>query len=438
MIIRSNKEQRLARPTLLAYNYKLVHEVCMRHVLVIQLARFGDIVQSKRLLLSLAADDSTRVHFCVDATLAPLAKKLYPFVELHTLRAHSSTAAEVFSVAAETFAAFEKAQFERIYLLNYSPLSFALASLFEAEQVFGYARIHGQPMRGPWALITFNLMHDRRFAPLNLVDLWAHLHSKPLGPEKVNPIPRSPGSQRIGIVMAGRESRRSLPPAVLATCVQAVFQARGGPELVCIGSSNERPLVRRLARELSGPAAGKIEDRTGQTTLTDLPDLMRELDMVITPDTGAMHLAAHLGVPVQAFFLSSAWCFETGPYGFGHKIWQSIEPCSPCHESTPCPRRLECLTPFSDRGFLAHLGGKYSPGWPEGLLGCASSLDELGAVCKVVDGEDMYADGRRELRNGLKEYLRLTVSDAAPPFMSQDLAEYLYREKDWMLPPNWR
>lgn len=409
----------------------------MRHVLVIQLARFGDIVQSKRLLLSLAAESDNKVHFCVDASLAPLAQKLYPFAEIHTLRAHASTAPEVFAAAAETFARFERTHFEQVYVLNYSPLSFALASLFEAEQLSGYARVHGQPMRGPWALITFNLMHDRRFAPLNLVDLWAHLHRKPLPPEKVNPIPRSPGSQRIGIVMAGRESRRSLPPAVLAACVQAVFQARGGPELVCIGSKSERPLTRRLVRELPGAAASKVEDRTGQTTLTDLPELLQGLDMVLTPDTGAMHLAAHMGIPVQAFFLSSAWCFETGPYGFGHKIWQAVESCSPCHESTPCPRRLECLEPFSHTGFLAHLSGKYSPDWPKGLLGCASSLDELGAVCKVVDGEDIYADGRRELRNGLTEYLRLTAPDSALPFMSQDLAEYLYREKDWMLPPNW-
>ena len=38
----------------------------------------------------------------------------------------------------------------------------------------------------------------------------------------------------------------------------------------------------------------------------------KRLDVLLTPDTGIMHLAAHLGVPVFAFFLSSAWCHETG------------------------------------------------------------------------------------------------------------------------------
>ena len=301
----------------------------------------------------------------------------------------------------------------------------------------GYARLKGQEMRGVWQLLSFNFMHDRRFAPINLVDLWAHMHPSPIAPEKVNPIPKQAGSNRIGIVMAGRESRRSLPIPVLASCVQSVFQARGGPDLVCLGSTQERPLVRRLLRELSPAAARKVEDRTGQTSLTDLPDLMRGLDMILTPDTGAMHLAAHLGVPVQAFFLSSAWCWETGPYGFGHKVWQSLAECSPCRESEACKRDVACLNAFCHDSFIAHLSGRFQEGWPEGLLGCISTLDSLGVTYKAVDGDDVYQDGRSGLRNGLIEHLGLAGDNEASPFMSQDLAEFLFREKDWMLPPNW-
>lgn len=412
----------------------------MREVLVFQLARFGDIVQSKRLLLSLAAQENMRVHFCVDHSMTALAAMLYPFAEIHGLPAHNSGTgpAAVADSACKTFAALREKDFSEVYLLNFSPLSFACASLFRPEVLRGYARAQGQDMRGKLSLIAFNLMRDRRFAPLNLVDLWAAFHPSPLPPEKVNPIPKAAGTKRIGVVMAGRESRRSLPVRELALCLQAVFQARGGPRIVCIGSKAERPLVRRLARELPPALVQNMDDLTGSTSLTDLPEVLSSLDMLLTPDTGAMHLAAHLGVPVQAFFLSSAWCWETGPYGFGHKIWQALETCSPCREGDTCPTPSACLRPFSHPAFLDHLAGKAGEDWPEGLLGCITSLDRLGATCKTVDGDDPYETARRELRNGLLDYLDGGRTDAPAPFLRQELAEFLFTEKDWMLPGNWR
>ncbi len=406
---------------------------------MVQLARIGDLVQTKRLLLSIAAEPDTRVHLCVDPLLAGLAALLYPFAEIHTLPAHSMGAADpaaVFSRSRGTLAALRDAGFSAVYLLNFSPLSFALASLFPPEICHGFARKNGQNLYGAWPRMGLALIRSRAASPMNLVDFWAHFHPSPVAPEAVNPIPRAKGGQgegRIGIVMAGRESRRSLPPEQLAECIQAVFQARGGPSLVCIGSKSERPLVRRLARLLPPQTARRIEDTTGSTTLTDLPNLISGLDMVLTPDTGAMHLAAHLGVPVQAFFLSSAWCFETGPYGFGHKIWQAVAPCSPCLESAPCPRGVICLSPFSHKGFLAHLAGRYDAEWPDGMLGMISMLDSLGVTYRCVDGEDPHHAERHTLRTALEEHLHLPGERFIPP----ETADALYTEADWMLPGNW-
>ncbi|MDR0339334.1 MAG: glycosyltransferase family 9 protein [Desulfovibrio sp.] len=409
----------------------------MRRVLVFQLARFGDLIQTKRLLLSVLAEDGRELHLCLDESLAALARLLYPRAILHTLPAHRGARSPeaVMAAARRTFAALRALVFEDVYFLNFSPLSFACASLFDADQCRGYARVNGQDMSGRWPSISFNLMADRRFSPLNLADLWALLHPSPVAPETVNPIPRASGRQRIGVVMAGRESRRSLPPPVLANCVQAIFQARGGPEIVCIGSKSEGALARRLRRELPAQTVEKTADLTGKTALTDLPELLQSLDLLVTPDTGAMHLAAHLGTPVQAFFLSSAWCWETGPYGFGHTVWQALPPCSPCLESAPCPNKTVCLSPFAEAGFLAHLAGRRGESWPEGLIGCVSMLDDMGVTYKNVDGGDPYQDARRELRSGLSAHFG--ADGSVTPFMRQDLAEYLYTEKNWMLPPNW-
>jgi ADP-heptose:LPS heptosyltransferase len=413
----------------------------VRHVLVFQLARFGDIVQSKRLLGSIAAEDDTQVHLCVAPDLVPIAGLLYPYAHLHGIPVHGAggrSAGSVFADARRSFTRLRDIDFSEVYLLNYSPLSFACAALFPPDRLRGYGRVNGQDMRGRWADLSFNLLRDRRFAPINLVDFWAGLHRSPIAPEAVNPVPSSAKSGRIGIVLAGRDSRRSLPAPILAQCVQAVFQARQGPTLVCIGAKNERPLVHQLSRHLPAQTVKKIEDRTGSTNLTDLPELLLGLDVLLTPDTGTMHLAAHLGVPVQAFFLSSAWCFETGPYGLGHTVWQALQACSPCRESAPCAHSLACLAPFAHEAFLAHLSGKYAERLPDGLLGCVSALDALGVRYVCVDGEDPYAAARVELRSGLREYLGISGMEGHTSGMSRELGEFLYTERQWMLPGNWK
>ncbi|MDR0827664.1 MAG: glycosyltransferase family 9 protein [Desulfovibrio sp.] len=409
----------------------------MRNILVFQLARFGDLVQSKRLILSLAEAGDSKVHLCLDQDLLPLARLLYPFAELHGLPAHKKNmdANAVFTSCRKTFALFQELDCAAVYFLNFSPLSFACAALFPPEKVFGYARVEGQDMRSRLASLAFNFLRERRFSPINLADLWAFLHPDPIAPEKVNPIARPATTGRIGIIGSGRNARRSLPPTVLANCVQAVFQARGGPELLCLGGKTEAATARALRRELPARCASKFQDFTGKTALADLPDILRGLDLLITPDTGVMHLAAHLGVPVQAFFLSSAWCYETGPYGMGHSVWQAHESCSPCLESCPCPRALTCLSAFSHPAFLARLAGKHRDDWPENLIGAVSMFDDLGVVYKTVDGNDIHSTVRRQARLSLAGYLGLPAAICVPA--KPGAPGFLFREKDWMLPGNW-
>jgi hypothetical protein len=166
-----------------------------------------------------------------------------------------------------------------------------------------------------------------------------------------------------------------------------------------------------------------------------LPEILRGLDLLLSPDTGVMHLAAHLGTPVLAFFLASARCFETGPYGWGHRVWQADLPCSPCLESAPCPRGRTCLTPFAHKGSLALLSGKVAAGWPEDLLGCVTALDPLGSTCRVVDGLERRAEERLGLRLALGEYLGLSGQGEGFGEDPGKAVVALFEERDWMLPP---
>ena len=404
----------------------------MSAFLVVQLARMGDLVQTKRLLLSLAAHKNSEIHLWVDSSLEGFAKQLYPFVNIHGLPAHGGSARSQCSTLVEfqkTLALLQGINFEKIYTLNSSALSTAIARAFPAEKVCGFNFSNNQKMRSSWVRLASRWTRERQTSPLNLVDYWAHFHHNPIAPELVNPIAMPAKSHTIGLVMAGRVPRRSLPPQTLALCLESIFRARSAPNIICLGSKTETPLVRQLLRLLPKQLAEKVTDTTGKTNLTDIGDILKGLDLLLTPDTGIMHLAAHLGVPTQSFFLSSAWCFETGAYGLGHRVWQSCIRCAPCLESAPCPNNEACLKDFSDKNFLLHLAGKHVDFLPQNLAGYVTAFDALGLDFTIVDGQNPHAQRRTLLRKFLFEYLHMGVQPSLP----HSIADELLHETDWIL-----
>ena len=67
----------------------------------------------------------------------------------------------------------------------------------------------------------------------------------------------------------------------------------------------------------------------GKTTLRDLAFLYRQAALVITTDSGPMHLAAAVGTPVIALFGPTDPA-RTGPYGPGHRVIRGGLHCMPC------------------------------------------------------------------------------------------------------------
>ena len=71
---------------------------------------------------------------------------------------------------------------------------------------------------------------------------------------------------------------------------------------------------------------------------------MRKAKFVISNDSGPMHIAAALGIPVYAIF-GPTDPRRTGPYGKGHTIIRAAEPCAPCFKKT-C-EDVKCLEGLS-------------------------------------------------------------------------------------------
>jgi 3-deoxy-D-manno-octulosonic-acid transferase/heptosyltransferase-1 len=78
----------------------------------------------------------------------------------------------------------------------------------------------------------------------------------------------------------------------------------------------------------------------GETTLRELAALYKMASLLVTTDSGPMHLAAAVGTPVVALFGPTS-PERTGPYGEGHIVIRQGLPCSPCFRKT-CDT-LECM-----------------------------------------------------------------------------------------------
>ncbi|WP_319584813.1 glycosyltransferase family 9 protein [uncultured Pseudodesulfovibrio sp.] len=406
----------------------------MKNYLVIQLARFGDLIQTKRLLGTLAARPESTVHLCLDASLAPLARLVYPYAVLYPITAHGTglsgeeATLKMLLNNRRVFAELAEMDFETVYNLNFSGLNFRLAALFDPMRVEGYAWHNGQEITGRWPSMAMRWSGFRRLS-MNLVDFWGAYCPDMLPAPKVNP-DATPKGGGIGVVLAGRESRRSLPAPLLAQITATLAGSRKARSIKLLGGKAEHAAGQTVIKELPANLQSMTENLAGKTDWQRLVEIVGALDLLITPDTGTMHLAAHLGTPVAAFFLSSAWCFETGPYGLGHTVYQGVTECLPCLETAPCRENLKCLNGFADQGFRRFLVTGKAEHAPKGILALHSAFDDLGQTYAPFVGTDADAPRRSVLRDFLLHHL----TGAEPRFdrLEQAFAEQLYREKDWM------
>jgi lipopolysaccharide heptosyltransferase II len=110
---------------------------------------------------------------------------------------------------------------------------------------------------------------------------------------------------------------------------------------VLFGTKNDAAIGDQIAAAIGDHCVNRI----GQTTLEQLIDELRQCRLLLTNDTGTMHLAALLGVPVVAIF-GSTEPLLTGPLGNGHTILRHHVECSPCF-LRECPIDFRCMKAIS-------------------------------------------------------------------------------------------
>lgn len=110
-------------------------------------------------------------------------------------------------------------------------------------------------------------------------------------------------------------------------------------EVVFTGSENERGLVDTIQRWMKQPS----RSMAGETDLKRLAALIKTANIVVTNNTGPMHIAAAMKTPVVALFALTNPPSQWGPWMVPHRLLNKPAPCAYCYNRA-CPTGHECLT----------------------------------------------------------------------------------------------
>lgn len=122
------------------------------------------------------------------------------------------------------------------------------------------------------------------------------------------------------------------PPNQFAELAQMFLQ--DGLQVWIVGSPNDRIASEALLMVM-GESASKVRDLTGRTDLGTTIDILSSASLVISNDSGLMHAAAAVGVPLVALFGSSSPVY-TPPLSPVARIAKIDIECSPCFKRE-CP-----------------------------------------------------------------------------------------------------
>jgi heptosyltransferase-2 len=134
-------------------------------------------------------------------------------------------------------------------------------------------------------------------------------------------------------------AKRWLPERFAAAAERVA--RRIGAKVAIVGGGAERPIGEAVASELAVP----WRLLAGETSLAGLLGVLSRLRLLITNDSGPMHLAAALGTPLVAVFGSTDWT-ETAPVGRSIALVREGVDCAPCM-LRECPIDHRCMTRIS-------------------------------------------------------------------------------------------
>ncbi len=143
---------------------------------------------------------------------------------------------------------------------------------------------------------------------------------------------------------------RTYPWEAFAEAADLLVEALGA-RVVLTGAADERTLAAQIRAHMRRPAVALA----GELPFAELCALVETADLVVTNNTGPMHIAAALQTPVVALFALTNPPEQWGPWQAPHRTLFHDVPCRICY-SRVCPTDHACLRRVSPAAILEAAG----------------------------------------------------------------------------------
>ncbi|CCO23890.1 glycosyltransferase family 9 protein [Maridesulfovibrio hydrothermalis] len=329
--------------------------------LVINLTRFGDLLQTQPVISALAQQSYETAMMCLEnfAGTTRLMRDVaatFPLPGAPFLASLDRDWRESVN-AFESYCTEIEDKFDPDLIINLTPsvpARLIALRLAEGREVRGFAmdEFGFNADTSPWAGFLQVASSNRGSSPFNVVDLFskvagfdrpAPFHLAEAPPERTvaalelfeNFPPETKGF--VGFQPGASEERRRWPVAHFRELGMMLWnKLRRVP--VLLGTEGEQELGQRILDGAGFPYINLM----GKTSLPELMAVLHRLDLLITNDTGTMHLAAGAGTPVAAVFLATAQPWDTGPAAENSLCLEPDVDCHPCPFGAECPSENMC------------------------------------------------------------------------------------------------
>ena len=136
----------------------------------------------------------------------------------------------------------------------------------------------------------------------------------------------------IGFQLGASTAKKRWPVELFANLAN-LLSKKYPLRVVLFGTEGERELATSFKKLANIPCI----DVMGKTDFGQLAALIKKVEVLVTNDTGTMHIAAAVDTRIVSIFLGSVTCFNTGPYQKGAWAVHPRIPCFPCDDQAKCP-----------------------------------------------------------------------------------------------------
>ncbi|MCA9420759.1 MAG: glycosyltransferase family 9 protein, partial [Nitrospira sp.] len=141
----------------------------------------------------------------------------------------------------------------------------------------------------------------------------------------------------IGIQVGASDPMKAWRPEYFGQAMAHLSQHRQ-VGFVLIGTKKEEADVQEAIKCYRGVGGkGIICEAVGHTTVPQLIALLEHCQLMVTNDTGPMHMAVGVNTPVLNVSVGHVDFWETGPFGPGNWVIQPDILCGPCGFDKICP-----------------------------------------------------------------------------------------------------